>query len=84
MFTLIMDNKTYQSDNYEAFCEDIDLWNRIQNESKFKGTGGDWKHIALGLHTDYIQQIDHSGLINVWHGIYQPYTIPAIGYLVTE
>ena len=80
MFYLLVNGKEYVSESYKIFCEDIPLWEKIKEESGFLGTGGDWRYIELCLHNAIIK----TNTFNVWHGIYKPFSVPAIGFKITN
>ena len=80
MFYLLVNGKEFVSESYEYFCEDTYLWERIKEESGFQGTGGDWRYIELCLHNAVL----NANNFNVWHGIYKPFSVPAIGFKITK
>lgn len=80
MFYLLVNGKEFVSESYESFCEDTYLWEMIKEESGFTGTGGDWRYIGLYLHNAVIK----TNIFNEWHGIYKPFSVPAIGFKITK
>ena len=52
----------------------------IKEESGFRGTGGDWRYIELCLHS----AVNNANELGVWHGIYKPFSVPAIGFKITK
>lgn len=83
MFELMVNGQVFVSESYDAFCKDISTWEEIQRVSNFQGTGGDWRYIALTLHSK-VTEIIHSNQYNQWFGIYKPYSVPAIGFKVSK
>ena len=73
MFYLLVNGKEYVSESYKTFCEDAHLWERIKEESGFKGTSGDWRYIEFSLHLAVT-----NANTGEWYGIYKPFSIPAI------
>lgn len=73
----------FVADNYENFCKDNLMWEEIQRVSNFQGTGGDWRYIALTLHSE-VTKVIQSNQHNQWFGIYKPYSVPAIGFRVSK
>lgn len=83
MFEIMINNQTFESESYVDFCKDIELWHEIEKVSNFQGTAGDWRYIALCLHSAITEAID-TGQYDKWLGIYKPYSIPAIGFKITK
>ena len=83
MFELMIKGQIFVSDNYESFCKDNLMWEEIQRVSNFQGTGGDWRYIALTLHSE-VTKVIQSNQCNQWFGIYKPYSVPAIGFKVSK
>ena len=80
MFYLLVNGKEYVLDSYKTLCEDLPLWEKIKEESGFKGTGGDWRYIELSLHN----AVNDANNLGVWYGIYKPFSVPAIGFKITN
>ena len=80
MFYLLVNGKEFTAESYKTFCSDVSLWDTIKEESGFIGTGGDWRYIELYLHNAVI----NTNTFNVWHGIYKPFSVPAIGFKITK
>ncbi|UNY40455.1 hypothetical protein KLEP7_gp87 [Pseudaeromonas phage vB_PpeM_ KLEP7] len=83
MFKLIINNVEFESEDYESFCKDLYLWDLIQRTCGYEGTGGDWRHIGLSLHSAVTKAIS-SRHYKQWIGIYKPYSIPPIGFYIAE
>lgn len=83
MFELIINGKIFVSDSYETFCKDNLMWEEIQCVSNFQGTSGDWRYIALTLHSE-VTKVIQLNQYNQWFGIYKPYSVPAIGFKVSK
>lgn len=83
MFELMINGKIFVSDSYDTFCKDKYTWEMIQSASNFQGTGGDWRYIALTLHSE-VTKVIQSNQYNQWFGIYKPYSVPAIGFKVSK
>ena len=79
MFYLLVNGNEFVAESYQTFCEDTYLWDVIKEASGFIGTGGDWRYIELYLHNAII----NTNTYNVWHGIYKPFSVPAIGFKIT-
>ena len=79
MFYLLVNNREFVSESYKTFCENMPLWEKIKEESGFKGTGGDWRYIELSLHNAV-----NNANTGEWYGIYKPFSIPAIGFKITN
>lgn len=80
MFYLLVNGKEFVSENYESFCKDSYLWEMVKEESGFTGTGGDWRYIELCLHNAVV----NTNTFDIWHGIYKPFSVPAIGFKITK
>lgn len=83
MFELMINDRVFVSDSYDAFCKDILMWEAVQRASNFQGTGGDWRYIALALHSE-VTRVIQSKQFDQWFGIYKPYSVPAIGFKVSK
>ena len=83
MFELMVNGQVFVSESYDSFCKDILMWEAVQRASNFQGTGGDWRYIALVLHSE-VTRVIQSGLFDQWFGIYKPYSVPAIGFKVSK
>ncbi len=83
MFELMVNGQVFVSDSYDAFCKDISMWEEVQRASNFQGTVGDWRYIALVLHSE-VTKVIHSNQFDQWLGIYKPYSVPAIGFKVSK
>lgn len=83
MFTLIVNGKEFTYDSYSQFCNDPKCWDEVVEGSGWNGTGGDWRDIARALHKAVSQVIEDRTFF-LWHGIYKPYSMPPIGFKITE
>ena len=83
MFELMVNGQVFVSESYDAFCKDILMWEAVQRSSNFQGTGGDWRYIALVLHSE-VTRVIQSNQLDQWFGIYKPYSVPAIGFKVSK
>ncbi len=83
MFELVVNGQVFVSGSYDAFCKDILMWEAVQRASNFQGTGGDWRYIALALHSE-VTRVIQSNQFDQWLGIYKPYSVPAIGFKVSK
>ena len=83
MFELVVNGQVFVSESYDAFCKDILMWEAVQRASNFQGTGGDWRYIALALHSE-VTKVVQSNQFDQWLGIYKPYSVPAIGFKVSK
>ena len=83
MFELMVNGQVFVSESYDAFCKDILMWEAVQRASNFQGTGGDWRYIALALHSE-VTRVIQSNQFDQWLGIYKPYSVPAIGFKVSK
>lgn len=83
MFELMVNGQVFVSKSYDDFCKDILMWEAVQRASNFQGTGGDWRYIALVLHSE-VTRVIQSSLFDQWFGIYKPYSVPAIGFKVSK
>ena len=83
MFELMVNGQVFVSKSYDDFCKDILMWEAVQRASNFQGTGGDWRYIALVLHSE-VTKVIQSKQFDQWFGIYKPYSVPAIGLKVSK
>ena len=83
MFELMIRGQIFVADSYDTFCKDNLMWEEIQRVSNFQGTGGDWRYIALTLHSE-VTRVIQSNQYNQWFGIYKPYSVPAIGFKISK
>ena len=83
MFELMVNGQVFVSESYDAFCKDLLMWEAAQRASNFQGTGGDWRYIALALHSE-VTKVIQSSQFDQWFGIYKPCSVPSIGFKVSK
>jgi len=75
---LFLNSKKFIYNDYPSLCKD---WDHITSSCGYNGTGGDWRHYSLVIHSLH-QTLENDKPLNVWKSWWEVFN-PTISLVYT-